>query len=70
MDIPNDIWGQIALEANQMYLADGTKRSPFADTVFKNNFFFSLLIFYFVRTCDNELIDFFYFTIADNRKTS
>lgn len=36
MDIPTDVWGQIALEANQMYLSDGTKRSPFADTVNKS----------------------------------
>lgn len=28
-----DIWGQLALEASQVYLSDGTKRSPFADTV-------------------------------------
>lgn len=28
-----DIWGQLALEASQVYLTDGVKRSPFADTV-------------------------------------
>ncbi|XP_037028905.1 F-box/LRR-repeat protein fbxl-1 isoform X1 [Bradysia coprophila] len=27
-----DIWGQLALEATQVYLSDGVKRSPFADT--------------------------------------
>lgn len=30
-----DIWGQLALEASQVYLTDGVKRSPFADTVQK-----------------------------------
>lgn len=33
MDISTDIWGQLAVEASQMYLTDGPKRSPFADTV-------------------------------------
>lgn len=28
-----DIWGQLALEASTVYLTDGVKRSPFADTV-------------------------------------
>lgn len=28
-----DIWGQLALEASSVYLTDGSKRSPFADTV-------------------------------------
>lgn len=37
-----DIWGQLALEASQVYLTDGVKRSPFADTVFF--FLFSLNI--------------------------
>ncbi|GAB0100429.1 uncharacterized F-box/LRR-repeat protein C02F5.7 [Sergentomyia squamirostris] len=32
MDLSTDVWGQIALEATQVYLSDGTKRSPFADT--------------------------------------
>lgn len=27
-----DIWGQLALEASSVYVADG-QRSPFADTV-------------------------------------
>lgn len=35
-----DIWGQLALEASQVYLTDGVKRSPFADTV---RLFFSCL---------------------------
>lgn len=30
-----DIWGQLALESTQVYLTDGVKRSPFADTVTK-----------------------------------
>lgn len=33
MDISTDIWGQLAVEASQVYLSDGTMRSPFADTV-------------------------------------
>jgi len=33
MDGFGDVWGQVALEASQLYLTDGTKRSPFADTV-------------------------------------
>jgi len=33
MDISTDIWGQLAVEASQVYLSDGTVRSPFADTV-------------------------------------
>ncbi|XP_017849351.1 F-box/LRR-repeat protein fbxl-1 isoform X1 [Drosophila busckii] len=32
MDISTDIWGQLAVEASQVYLSDGTVRSPFADT--------------------------------------
>lgn len=28
-----DIWGQLALEASTVYVTDGTKRSPFAETV-------------------------------------
>ncbi|XP_034484785.1 F-box/LRR-repeat protein fbxl-1 isoform X1 [Drosophila innubila] len=32
MDISTDIWGQLAVEASQVYLSDGTMRSPFADT--------------------------------------
>lgn len=45
MDLKTDVWGQIALEATQVYLTDGVYRSPFADTVqskiicySKNNF--------------------------------
>lgn len=34
-----DIWGQLALEASQVYLTDGVKRSPFADTVIIGNSF-------------------------------
>lgn len=34
MDIPTDIWGQLALEAGQVYLTEGGQvRSPFANTV-------------------------------------
>lgn len=33
MDIPSDVWGQVAMEASQLYFTDGTFRSPFADTV-------------------------------------
>lgn len=44
-----DIWGQLALEASQVYLTDGVKRSPFADTV--NYFFFMICLF-----CDNLLL--------------
>lgn len=34
MDVSPDIWGQLALEASQVYLTDGTAaRSPFAGTV-------------------------------------
>ncbi|KAG7297347.1 hypothetical protein JYU34_019318 [Plutella xylostella] len=32
MDIPTDVWGQLALEASQVYMVDGTFRSPFANT--------------------------------------
>ncbi|XP_039948010.1 F-box/LRR-repeat protein 7 isoform X1 [Bactrocera neohumeralis] len=32
MDLSTDIWGQLAVEASQVYLSDGTVRSPFADT--------------------------------------
>lgn len=32
MDINPDVWGQVALEASQMYLTDGSGRSPFAST--------------------------------------
>lgn len=39
MDIPTDVWGQLALEASQVYLTEGGMRSPFAGTVTlsKNN---------------------------------
>lgn len=34
MDISTDVWGQIALEASQVYLTEGGQvRSPFANTV-------------------------------------
>lgn len=34
MDIPTDVWGQLALEASQVYLTEGGQlRSPFANTV-------------------------------------
>lgn len=34
MDVCPDVWGQLALEASQVYLTDGTAaRSPFAGTV-------------------------------------
>lgn len=29
----SDIWGQLALEPSSVYLTDGSKRIPFADTV-------------------------------------
>ncbi|OWR43326.1 F-box/LRR-repeat protein 2 [Danaus plexippus plexippus] len=33
MDIPTDVWGQLALEASQVYLTEGGQlRSPFANT--------------------------------------
>ncbi|CAK1541184.1 unnamed protein product [Leptosia nina] len=32
MDIPTDVWGQLALEAGQVYLSEGGMRSPFANT--------------------------------------
>ncbi|GBP37737.1 hypothetical protein EVAR_29938_1 [Eumeta japonica] len=32
MDVPMDVWGQLALEASQVYLTDGVVRSPFANT--------------------------------------
>ncbi|XP_067617647.1 F-box/LRR-repeat protein 20 isoform X1 [Eurosta solidaginis] len=32
MDLSTDIWGQLAVEASQVYLSDGTVRTPFADT--------------------------------------
>lgn len=59
MEISTDIWGQIALEANQMYVVDasGKIKSPFADTVLKTVFFsFEIL--------KNNLI------FSDNRKTT
>lgn len=38
MDISSDVWGQLALEASQVYLSDGTAaRSPFYLTVTSNN---------------------------------
>lgn len=34
MDVSPDVWGQLALEASQVYLTDGTAaKSPFAGTV-------------------------------------
>ncbi|KOB70948.1 Uncharacterized protein OBRU01_05730 [Operophtera brumata] len=37
MDIPTDVWGQLALEASQVYLTEGGQvRSPFANTVLLN----------------------------------
>jgi hypothetical protein len=36
MDVSPDVWGQLALEASQVYLTDGTAaKSPFAGTVGK-----------------------------------
>ena len=32
MDIPNDIWGQVAMESSQLYFTEDG-RSRFADTV-------------------------------------
>lgn len=37
MDIGSDVWNQVALEANQLYLEDGTAKSRFADTVSFSN---------------------------------
>lgn len=37
MDVSPDVWGQLALEASQVYLTDGTAaKSPFAGTVSLN----------------------------------
>lgn len=33
MDFGGDVWNQVALEANQLYLEDGVAKSRFADTV-------------------------------------
>lgn len=33
MDLTPDIWGQLAVEASQVYLSDGTIVNPFANTV-------------------------------------
>lgn len=34
MDLKTDVWGQLALEASQVYLTEGGQiRSPFAGTV-------------------------------------
>lgn len=51
MDIPTDIWGQLALEANQVYLTEsGEVRSPFANTVM-------------LRKCVLVIVDIFFVTI-------
>lgn len=33
MDFGGDVWNQVALEANQLYLEDGVPKSRFANTV-------------------------------------
>lgn len=49
MDISTDIWGQLAVEASQVYLSDGTMRSPFADTVDPFKSPFSLIRYIHIR---------------------
>lgn len=44
MDVSPDVWGQLALEASQVYLTDGTAaKSPFAGTVGPTLQFYDLL---------------------------
>lgn len=53
MDVCGDVWGQIALEANQMYVDEGGK--PFANTVIIKKK--SHLINYLKKTvCQYEII--------------
>lgn len=46
-----DIWGQLALEASTVYLTDGVKRSPFADTVFSISDFLLFLLYLLQFIC-------------------
>ena len=39
MNVSPDVWGQLAVEASQVYLTDGTVRSPFANTVISVTFY-------------------------------
>ncbi len=56
MDIPNDVWGQVALEASQLYFTEGG-RSPFADTViFPKKKKFSPFSYYFYQVINLFLI--------------
>lgn len=41
MDLATDIWGQLAVEAAQVYLPDGTVVNPFANTVCYCNYLFT-----------------------------
>lgn len=47
MDIPSDVWGQVALEASQLYFEDefGNKKSRFANTVIYFRIHFSKTIY-------------------------
>lgn len=64
MDISTDIWGQLAVEASQVYLSDGTMRSPFADTVDDYpHFYFALntrshSIYTYVPICISDHLSF------------
>lgn len=50
MDVSPDVWGQLALEASQVYLTDGTAaKSPFAGTVW-------LFLTRFLRTYFNRFV--------------
>lgn len=53
MDVNPDIWGQLALEASQVYLTDGTAaRSPFAGTVAIFNIFLLTLFLFQINLLD------------------
>lgn len=65
MDIPNDIWGQVAMESSQLYFTEDG-RSRFADTVrFKEVLFLAILIvicrklIYFASLLKKILVCFF-----------
>lgn len=57
MDVSPDVWGQLALEASQVYLTDGTAaKSPFAGTVSLNrNYCFVGFVFLTFTTNLNNL---------------
>lgn len=49
MDVSPDVWGQLALEASQVYLTDGTAaKSPFANTVFTEFPIKPIFVYYFI----------------------